>query len=96
MPVSTVPKTSTPLELPELLEELGMVPEQALSASVATVAARVSHLRIVHLLARNQRGPCTMVACGPSPPGMGGYPPNMPLALCHQAKEAMNFDYSAR
>ena len=45
IPVSTVPKTSTPLALPELDED-GMVPEQAVSASVAAAAARVSHLRI--------------------------------------------------
>lgn len=45
MPVSTVPKTSTPVELLGL-EELGMVPEQAVSASVAAAAARVSHLRM--------------------------------------------------
>ena len=68
-----VPNTSTPLALPELLEELGMVPEQALSAIAATVAARVSHLRIVHLLARKQRGPCFMVALGGCPLVSGGY-----------------------
>ena len=51
------PKTSTPLALPALLEdEAGMVPEQAASASVAAAAAAVSHLRIVHLLARTLRG----------------------------------------
>ena len=72
-PVSMVPNTSTPLALPELLEELGMVPEQALSAIAATVAARVSHLRIVHLLARKQRGPCFMVALGGCPLVSGGY-----------------------
>lgn len=44
-PASTVPKISTPPELLEL-EEAGMVPEQAVSASVAAAAARVSHLRI--------------------------------------------------
>ena len=44
-PVSTVPKISTLLE-PLELEEAGMVPEQAVSASVAAAAARVSHLRI--------------------------------------------------
>ena len=55
-PVSMVPNTSTPLALPELLEELGMVPEQALSAIAATVAARVSHLRIVHSLPASSAG----------------------------------------
>ena len=47
-PGSTVPKISTLPELPEPLEleEAGMVPEQAVSASVAAAAARVSHLRI--------------------------------------------------
>ncbi len=44
-PVSTVPKIST-LPAPLELEEAGMVPEQAVSASVAAAAARVSHLRI--------------------------------------------------
>lgn len=44
-PVSTVPKIPTLLE-PLELEEAGMVPEQAVSASVAAAAARVSHLRI--------------------------------------------------
>ena len=44
-PASTVPKISTPPE-PLELEEAGMVPEQAVSASVAAAAARVSHLRI--------------------------------------------------
>ena len=44
-PVSTVPKISTLLE-PLELEEAGMVPEQAVSASVAAAAARESHLRI--------------------------------------------------
>lgn len=44
-PVSTVPKIST-LPEPLELEEAGMVPEQAVSASVAAAAARVSHLRI--------------------------------------------------
>ena len=54
---SMTPKTSTPLALPALLEdEDGMVPEQAASASVAAAAAAVSHLRIVHLLARKLRG----------------------------------------
>ena len=54
---SMTPKTSTPLALPALLEdEDGMVPEQAASASVDTAAAAVSHLRIVHLLARKLRG----------------------------------------
>ncbi len=54
---SITPKTSTPLALPELLEdEAGMVPEQAASASVAAAVAAMSHLRIVHLLARKLRG----------------------------------------
>ena len=44
-PASTVPNISTPPE-PLELEEAGMVPEQAVSASVAAAAARVSHLRI--------------------------------------------------
>ena len=44
-PVSTVPKISTLLE-PLELEEAGMVPEQAVSSSVAAAAARESHLRI--------------------------------------------------
>ena len=73
MPVSTVPKTSTPLELPELLEELGMVPEQALSASVAMVAARVSHLRIVLSLPAIRAGHGHMVARWPCPSVTGGY-----------------------
>ena len=44
-PVSTVPKISTLVE-PLEVEGAGMVPEQAVSASVAAAAARVSHLRI--------------------------------------------------
>ena len=54
---SMTPKTSTPLALPALLEdEDGMVLEQAASASVAAAVTTVSHLRIVHLLARKLRG----------------------------------------
>ena len=55
--VSITPKTSIPLALPVLVEEEdGMVPEQATSASVAAAVAAMSHLRIVHLLARKLRG----------------------------------------
>ena len=54
---SMTPKTSTPLALPAPVEEEdGMVPEQPASASVATAAAAVSHLRSVYLLARKLRG----------------------------------------
>ena len=66
-PVSTVPKISTLLE-PLELEEAGMVPEQAVSASVAAAAARVSHLRIcIYFLDRIHCGLWPMVAGRRSP-----------------------------
>ena len=72
-PVSIVPNTSTLLEPPELDEVVGMVPEQALSASVAAAAAMVSHLRIVHHLARTESEPWPMVAGRAFPAHDGGY-----------------------